>query len=95
MTAPQKINEHVFVDGEGDSQRPVHDVYTRDIRAAVDAIAAAYQLGLGWSATGYVCPTDDENVEQQEFRVTVWRRLMSETLPWTPEPTEGGGPDGS
>ena len=87
MTKVEHNSEQRLYTFERDG-KPVLESYTRNLNDILNQAAAADVLGLGWSVQGYHCPTGDENVQVREYRITVWRELVSDTLPLSPDSEE-------
>jgi len=86
MTVRPDDFDHLYVTEE--NRVPVLVSYVRSWDDVLQQALAAERLGLGWSAQGYHCPTGDEDETVREYRISVWRELMSETLPWSPDPED-------
>lgn len=88
---PVRFTPGIFVEGD---RRPVHELETNSVQAALDAAIGAERLGLGWVIVAYHSAEVDD-VDQREYRVIAWRQLRSEVGPMidptrrdTEEPTE-------
>jgi hypothetical protein len=82
----------IYVAGDAVDWKPTFELYTRDLRSLFDAVASAVNLEMGFAASGYECPDGPaEDIESElvrEYHVRVWRQLLSETRPWTPDKEE-------
>jgi hypothetical protein len=65
---------------EGDT-KPVFESYTGDLQTVFQHAAAADQLGLGWVVAKTSFTPESTGVPQFEYRIIVWRELVSEIAP--------------
>jgi hypothetical protein len=65
---------------QGDT-KPVFESYTGDLHTVFQHAAAADQLDLGWVVTRTSFTPESTLVPQVEYRIIVWRELVSEIAP--------------